>query len=263
MTKKIGLALGSGGIRGFTHIGVLKVLEKNEIPVDFIAGSSAGAVAGAAYAFYQNAQKVEDLFLSLKWRKTLSLLDFSLQGGIIKGEKIKSFIRELTKDSNFSDLKIPFSAVATEIETGKPYIFQKGELEKALLASCAFPFVFKPVEEKGKLLMDGGLSNPVPADVVKEMGAEIVIGVNLDNASYLATYKNKMGSLKFFAEIIQKNLSQRVLENYAEVVIAPKFKNKITLKEIKDIFDQKAKELIRVGEEETLRKIEEIKKFVI
>ncbi len=263
MSKKVGLALGSGGIRGFAHIGVLKVLEKNEIPIDFITGSSAGAVAGAAYAFYQDAQKVEDLFLSLKWRETLSLLDFSLQGGLIKGEKIKNFIRELTEDSDFSDLKIPFSAVATKIETGKSYVFQKGDLEKALLASCAFPFVFKPVKDKGRLLMDGGLSNPVPADVAKKMGAEIVIGVNLDNASYLAAYKNKTGSLKFFAEIIKKNLIEKILENHAEVVINPQFKSKTTLKEIKDIFDQKAKELIKAGEKETLSKIDKIKKFVI
>jgi len=177
---KIGLALGSGGSRGLAHIGVIKALEENNIPIDFIAGSSIGAMAGGFYAAGLSIKKMEEISLETNWRRMFSLVDPHLKQGLISGEKVKTFIEGYVDGKKIEDCKIPFVAVATDLKTGEIVILNKGEMAQAIRASISIPLVFKPVEIDGKTLADGGLSAPVPVEIVRGMGADIVIAINLD-----------------------------------------------------------------------------------
>jgi len=178
---KIGLALGSGGARGLAHIGVIKVLEKNNIPIDFIAGSSIGAMVGGFYAAGLSIREIEEIALSTDWRKVFSVLsDPSLKKGLIGGEKVKAFIESYIDGKSFADCRIPFVTVATDLKTGEIVILSKDKMAQAIRASISIPLVFKPVEIDGRVLADGGLSVPVPVEIARNMGADIVIAVNLD-----------------------------------------------------------------------------------
>jgi len=177
---KIGLALGSGGPRGLAHIGVIKVLVENDIPIDFIAGSSIGAMIGGIYAATKDITRMEKIALDTDWKLIFSLLDPSFRQGLLGGGKVKNFIESHVGNMHFKDLKIPLSVVATNIRNGDAVIINEGDVVSAIRASISLPLVFKPVEREGKLLADGGLSLPVPVEVVREMGAELIIAVNLD-----------------------------------------------------------------------------------
>ncbi len=177
---KIGLALGSGGSRGLAHIGVIKVLEENNIPIDFIAGTSIGAMAGGFYAAGLGVKKMEEIVLETNWRRMFSLVDPHLKQGLITGEKVKTFIEGYVDGKKIEDCKIPFVAVTTDLKTGEIVVLNKGEMAQAIRASISIPLVFKPVEIDGRMLIDGGLSAPVPVKIVQDMGADIVIAVNLD-----------------------------------------------------------------------------------
>jgi len=190
--KKIGLALGSGSARGFVHIGVIKVLERNNIPIDYIAGTSMGALIGGLYAATKDIAYIEKLALDTDWKRMIMLLDPSFGNGFIAGDKIKAFIRDSLHGTTFSHIKIPFSAVATDMDTGEPVIFRDGDLAKAIRASISIPFVFHPVSFKEKTLCDGDLSMPVPVSEAIRMGAEYVIAVDLDSEYF----KQKRSKLK-------------------------------------------------------------------
>ena len=182
---KIGLALGSGSAKGLAHIGVIKVLQENNIPIDFIAGSSIGAMIGGFYAAGLDIKEIEKIALSTDWQRVFSVLfDPYLKQGLISGEKIKKFIENYISGKTFEDCKIPLAIVATDLKTGEPVVLNKGKLSQAIRASISIPLIFKPAEINERILMDGGLSLPVPVEVVKNMGADIVIAVNLDNYEY-------------------------------------------------------------------------------
>lgn len=200
---KIGLALGSGGAKGLAHIGIIKVLEKNNIPIDFIAGSSVGAMVGGCYAALGDINEIEKMALTTNSRRMLSLIDPALsRGGLVHGEKIKKFFEQFVNGMDIENCKIPFLAVATDLKSGDYVVLKKGKLSHAIHASIAFPPVFRPVEIGSKSLCDGGLSMPVPADVVREMGADIVIAVNLD--SYQKNDIRKMGVV--FFKVAQRSI---------------------------------------------------------
>jgi len=222
---KIGLALGSGGPKGLSHIGIIKVLEKNNIPIDFIAGVSIGSVVGGFYAYTKNIEKIEEIALSNNWRHTLSLFfDPSLSQGLINGRKIKIFIENIIGKIHFKDLKIPFSVVTTDIKTGKAVIMDKGEVATAIRASSSIPLIFKPVKLGNSLLVDGGLSIPVPAGVVRGMGADIVIAVNLD-ADYFSDIQDSNFGFYRIAnnsiKLLRYNLSSSNIRD-ADIIINPK-----------------------------------------
>ena len=183
-TRKIGLVLGSGAARGLAHIGVIKVLERNDIPIDFISGSSIGAFVGGLYAVTKDIAYIEKLALDTDWIHMIKLFDPSFGSGFISGDKVKEFIHEAIHGASFSQCKIPFSVVATDIIAGEPVIFREGDLSSAIRASISIPFVFHTVSYKGKILCDGALSMPVPVSAVKEMGAEYVIAVDLESGYF-------------------------------------------------------------------------------
>ncbi len=178
---KIGLALGIGGAKGLAHIGVIKVLEKNNIPINFIAGSSIGALIGAHYAIFKDIKKIEEIVLTTNWRTSFNLFDPTLKGGFIKGNKVEKLMDSWFNGKDFNDIQIPLSVVTTDLITGQEININSGDFLKAVRSSLSVPTIFKPVKYKEHLLVDGGLSNPVPDDLARRMGADIVIVVNLDN----------------------------------------------------------------------------------
>jgi NTE family protein len=221
---KIGLALGSGGAKGLAHIGVIKTLEENNISIDFIAGSSIGALIGGFYAATKNIEQIEEIALEVNWRQIPSLIDPSLRQGLLSGEKVKNFIESHIDKIHFKDLKIPFSAIATDLRTGQTVLLTEGEVASAVRASVSFPLIFKPVKQGGKLLADGGLSLPVPVKVVKKMGAELTIAVNLE-ADYFANGQNSNFGFYKIANnsinLLRYHLSDWNSKN-ADIVISPK-----------------------------------------
>ena len=224
---KIGLALGGGGARGLAHIGVLRVLEKNNIPIDMISGSSMGAIIGSFYSASKDIERLEDIAKRTDWKKIVSLIDPAIKQGVIEGKKVYDFIEGEIGKVSFSDLSIPFSAVATDLKTGESIVFKDGESVASFVrASISLPLIFKPVKIKGRVLADGGLSMPVPVDAVKDMGADIIIAVNLDTNNFPNHYNNgdKLGFYKIAnnsINILRYNLAFHNSKN-ADVVVLPK-----------------------------------------
>ncbi|OAJ73241.1 esterase [Brevibacillus sp. SKDU10] len=175
----IGLALGAGGARGFAHIGILKVLEEHDIPVDFIAGSSMGSLVGAFYANGIRPDMMEKLAINLKRKHWLDLVVPHM--GLVAGQKIKEIIRLLTHGKNIEELQIPLAIVATDIETGERVVFTEGPVDIAVRSSIAMPGIFVPERVNGRMLVDGGVIDRVPITVTKEMGADLVLAIDVAN----------------------------------------------------------------------------------
>ncbi len=180
-TKKVGLALGSGGVRGFVHIGVIKTLLAHHIPIDMIAGTSAGALIGGAFAALGSIEKVEQVAHTFGYRDLAWVLsDAAFSSGVIKGQRAMEFLTQHIGHHTIESLTIPFAAVATDVSSGEPVILQKGNLLEAIRASISVPLLFQPMALGDMYLMDGGASLPIPASVVRSMGADIVIAVSCD-----------------------------------------------------------------------------------
>jgi len=177
---KIGLALGGGAARGMAHIGVLEVLEKEGIPINMIAGTSAGAAIGALYAQGKSARQIKELATEIGWVQFFSLVDLALpRSGFIEGTKIKKLLQSIIGDIDFSDLSIPMACVATDIESGEEVVINQGPVLEGVRASISVPVIFTAVKRDDRYLVDGGLVNPVPVSTVREMGADFVIAVNV------------------------------------------------------------------------------------
>lgn len=180
---KIGLALGSGSARGMAHIGVIQVLQQYQIPIHFIAGTSIGAVVGSVYATGISVGETEEIICSMKNTNFFSFLNPAIpSSGFISGSRAVDFLERIAlRDKKFSDLKIPFAAIATDIKTGTKVILNQGSVIKAVRASFAIPGIFTPVRYQEYFLVDGGLVDPVPVDVTRDMGADLVIAVSLSS----------------------------------------------------------------------------------
>ncbi len=178
--KKIGLALGGGAARTLAHIGVLKVLEKRGIIPHMIAGTSMGSIIGAIYAKELDIERLEQYAMEWSQWKTAQLIDPALpRVGLIKGRKVETILDSYLGDVSFSDLKVPFACVAVDINTGEEVVIQEGKVARGVRASISIPGIFLPVERGGRILVDGGLVNPVPVSTVREMGADFIIAVNV------------------------------------------------------------------------------------
>jgi NTE family protein len=217
--KKVGLALSGGAARGLAHVGVLRILQKEGIPIDMIAGTSAGAVAGAAYAWSQDTARMTREVMDGRWRRTTSMLDPSFPtNGFIKGKKIRDFFAEyLGGTIKFKDLKIPFACVATDIDTGEEVVIDSGPVADALRASISIPGIFNVVKHEGRYLVDGGLTTPVPVHVARQMGADFVIAVNVNPAvsSRMSRASKKRVAASKKPNIIQVMLQSIYIASYA------------------------------------------------
>ena len=178
--KKIGLALASGGARGSAHAGVLKVLEREGIKVSAIAGSSIGAMVGGAYAAGASVERIEQEWLNTNLPKVVrSFLPTFPRAGLSSGGELRKYLKSMFGDLRIEDLKIPFAAVACDIDTGETVVLKEGPLVDALRASSAIPGIFYPVRWGQRLLVDGGLVEPLPVRFCRELGADLVIGVDI------------------------------------------------------------------------------------
>jgi len=178
---KIGLALGSGSARGWAHIGVIQALDEIGIDIDYIAGTSIGSVVGSVFAA-GNINALEEVAVQLDWKQIAHLFDVVLpKSGLIDGKKVAGFVRNHLRELNIEELPIPFCAVSTDLSTGDEVVIREGDIIEAVRASISIPGIFTPVRNNGRILVDGGLVNPVPVSVVKEMGADFVIAVDLSH----------------------------------------------------------------------------------
>ncbi|MCX6781835.1 MAG: patatin-like phospholipase family protein [Candidatus Magasanikbacteria bacterium] len=254
---KIGLALGSGAARGLSHIGVLKVLERNSIPIDYISGSSIGAVIGALYSVTRNVGQMEKIVNSADWKLFLSLLDPSLSQGLLRGKKIRKFIFDFLGTADFKDLKIPIVIAATDLNTGETIYLENGDLCDAIMASCAIPLIFQPIKLGGRALVDGGLSAPLPIKVLKNMGAGKIIAVNLDG-DFFTRRKEKfsVGELAWQSiNLLRYHLAERDAVE-ADVLVVP---------EVGDIWGHEflnGKKAIAAGEKAAQKVLPGIKKLI-
>ena len=178
--RKVGLALSGGAARGLAHIGVLEVLEEEGVPIDVIAGTSVGATIGALYAQGKDAALIKGLALDMSWKRLAPLVDLALpKTGFISGRKIKEQLKLIIGDIEFGDLRIPLACVATDIMSGEEVVIDRGSVLDGIRASISIPVIFTVAKWKGKYLVDGGLVNPVPVSVLKRMGADFIIAVNV------------------------------------------------------------------------------------
>jgi len=262
--KTIGLALGSGAYRGFAHIGVIRSFEKNNIPIDYLSGSSIGAWAAAYYAFFKDISPLEkDLIDNQKENMSL-LFDFGWTGGLISGEKFTDYLAKKLHSCQFSGLQIPLRIVATNLADGRPYIFSEGNVATAVRASCSVPLVFKALRLEDKFLVDGGLSNPVPNDLVRDLGADIVIGVNLYNKNEFQKIKYKESNIVVRSMMVMLTSLSKAVMSQADIVVEPDTSPLVKESSLSKYFSkQTADALIKIGEEAADRAMPEIKKLLV
>ena len=283
---KIGLALGEGGQRFYIHIGVLKALENADIKIDYIAGTSIGSLIGGLYALWEDIDKIEEFVLSFDFDKyfmskredirlqninktpfiifysdiSKGKIDVKLLRGLMDGKIMRDEIDRLTNRASFEyDLKIPFKAVTTDLITGEKVVISNGRISNAIAASMSVPGASIPFKFEDKMLVDGGLIEPIPVDTVREMGADIVIGVNLRNiqGDTLPVISNAVSIIYRSIFIMLEELSD-ISVNKADIVISPHYEGPLST----DMEKEEKIQLIKLGEEETKKIIPLLKTLI-
>ncbi|MDH4134041.1 MAG: patatin-like phospholipase family protein [Gammaproteobacteria bacterium] len=217
---RIALVLGGGAARGFAHIGVIRVLEREKIPVDLIVGTSVGSLIGALYAHEANSFELEWTAFTLEKDDLLDYALLSATMGPVKGERLETFVTKKIPVTNIESLRIPFSAVATDLNRGTRVVLDRGPLARAIRASCAIPGVFQPVEYQGRLLVDGGAIDNLPVAVAREKGAEIVIAVDISQNVTNYNITNLFDvTLQAVNIMFAENVSQKRRD--ADVLVSP------------------------------------------
>ena len=218
MNPTIGLALGSGGMRGIAHIGVLRVLENENIPLSLIAGSSIGSLIGALHAAGLDSATIFKLAKNLRRRHWLDFIIPKM--GLISGERTLEMLRLLTKRKHFDQLDIPLAVVATDINLGREVVLTEGEVAQAVRASISVPGVFVPYKLGEMLLVDGAVLNPTPIDVAHRLGADIVIAVDLVPQGAVANITNMFDVIIQSIDIMERELFKNRLP-YCDVLVRP------------------------------------------
>lgn len=214
----LGLALGSGGLRGLAHIGVFRVLERAGIAVDYIAGCSIGSLVGGLYAAGLDGETILKLAQNLKRRHWL---DFVMpKMGLVAGERTLDMLRLLTQRKHFADLAIPLAVVATELNSGQEIVFTEGEVASAIRASISVPGIFVPFQIDGMLLVDGAVLNPTPIDVAHNMGADVVVAVDLVPARVETRVNNFFDVMIQTIDIVERQLFKQ-RESHCDVLVRP------------------------------------------
>jgi NTE family protein len=217
---KIALVLGAGSSKGFAHIGVLKILESNKIPIHMIVGTSAGSAVGSLYAYGIDAFSLQKLAISVNQGDIVDPLVIP-SNGFIKGEKLEEFINKSVKNTPMEKFKIAFYAVATDLEKGQEMVFGKGNTGTAVRASCSIPGIFRPVKIADRMYVDGGVVSPVAVDAAKRFGADIVIAVDISTEVEHTFPGNTMETILQSLNIMYSKLASVQLSQ-ADVVIKPK-----------------------------------------
>lgn len=216
---KVAVVLGAGASRGFAHIGVLKVLEANKIPVNMIVGTSAGSFVGSLYAYGFNAFQLQKMSFSMEKG---DIIDLTIpDNGFVKGEKLEEYVNKIVNNTPIEKMRIPFYSVATDIQHGKEMVFGKGNTGMAVRASCSIPGVFRPVKIENKVYVDGGVVSPVAVDAARRLGADVVIAVDVASDIDNAQPETTVGTILQSINIMYAKLSAIQLAK-ADVVIRPK-----------------------------------------
>jgi len=216
---RIGLALGGGAAKGFAHIGVIKMLEASGIHPDVVAGTSAGSVVGALYASGMDAFTLQEQAFSLDEAKIRDVGFFG--GGLVKGELLEDYVNTLVNKRPIQGLRLPFAAVATNLQTGDRAVFVSGNTGQAVRASSSIPGVFQPTDINGVPYVDGGVVSPVPVDAARQLGADIVIAVDISAKASRTRPEGMMGVVGQSITIMGQKLGEQELAR-ADVVIRPK-----------------------------------------
>ena len=251
----IAVVLGAGASKGFAHIGVLKVLEAQNIPIHMIVGTSVGSLVGSLYASGKTAFELQGIAMKME-RDNIIDYDWKIwNGGLIKGEKLENFINVNIQNTPIEKLKIRYYAVATNAATGEEVVFAKGNTGMAVHASCSVPGVFRPLKIGSSTYMDGGVVSPVAVDVARRNGADIVIAVDISDGINTDVPSGIMDTLRKSIDIMYGRIAEYQTKN-ADIVIRPNMKN------IGSTDMDKVNEAIFEGEKAASAKIPEILKIV-
>jgi NTE family protein len=253
----IGLALGGGAARGFAHIGVIKALESQGIFPNLVVGTSAGSVIAALYASGYRGTELQKIALSLD---EAAITDWALPfsgrfGGMIKGDALQTMVNRLVKNQVIENMPMPLGIVGTDLQTGNGVLFQRGDTGQAVRASCSIPGVFQPTIIQGREYVDGGLVSPVPVRYAKQMGADIVIAVNISTEPSSQDSSGSLGILLHTTSIMGKSINTFELD-LAQVVIQPE------LKGMRGTDFKSRNAAILAGEESVMKQISQIKNIL-
>jgi NTE family protein len=228
----IALVLGSGGARGYAHIGVIEVLEQHGIKPDFIVGTSAGSIVGSIYASGKSPEQLRQIALNMK---VGDVRDFKIgMKGFFDGQKVEDYVNKQIDQMPLEKMKIPMYVVATELQNGEKTIFNYGNTGQAVRASVSIPSMFIPTKIKGKEYVDGGLVSPVPVNIAKELGADIVIAVDILAQPVNTETTNVWGLFNQNINIMQNRLAAEELKN-ADIVIQPDLREKAHIFDVKGV----------------------------
>lgn len=262
MSKSLGLALGSGGARGVAHIGFLQALEEEGIKPDYIAGCSMGSVIGGAYAFGMELSEIREIALNLKMRDLVDVSPALLTKlSILRGNKLRDLLKEHLGVTKIEDMKIPFKCVATDLYSGKLHVFESGNAALAIQASSTIPSVFRPVKFDDKFFVDGGCLCRVPVKIVKDMGADVVVGVDvLKNTSEPVDRLPNIFAMMFRVfDIMDNNQTMLIREaerNICDLLIEPEMQgySQYVIRNLDKIYDE--------GYEEGKKHVSKIKELL-
>jgi NTE family protein len=255
---KIALVLGGGAARGFAHVGVIRALEQEKIPVDMVVGTSVGGLIGAIYAADVNSFDLE--WTAFQLEKD-DIFDFGVMNavtgmGFAKGDKLEAWVKTHIKTANIENMKIPFAAVATDLNWGHKVVLDKGPLARAIRASAAIPGIFQPVQHQGKILVDGGVVDNIPISVAKAKGADIVIAVDI-SANIGNTNITNLVGVTLQATNIMFALNVEHAKKDADVLITPAGIGDVGMLD----FTQK-KRCMQAGIEATQKAMPDIRKVI-
>ncbi len=258
--EKLGLALGSGGARGYAHIGVLKALEEEGWSPDIITGSSIGALIAVLYSYYGSVEELEEVMLASHWKGMVEMAGIS-RGGIMSAEKVQKFFESFIGKIRLEELSIPVGVVATDFHSSQGVVIKKGRAARAMQASVAFPLFIEPLKANNRLLWDGGLSSQVPAKEVRDMGADRVIGVNLNGRVKENEEYEKMGPYAIgrkAIEALQHHMTKVSMED-VDIDISPHLDSTILLGVGTLMKKGQGRDMINSGYLEAKKIIKEIK----
>ena len=216
---KIALVLGAGASRGFAHIGVLKVLEMNKVPINMIVGTSAGSFVGSLYAYGLDAYQLQGIALGIQ---KSDIADLSIpDNGFIKGDQLEAYVNRIVRNTPMEKMRIPFYAVATDVQTGQEMVFGRGNTGAAVRASCSIPGVFRPEKIGGHMYVDGGVVSPIAVDAARRMGADVVIAVDISSDLDRGQPQSTIDTILQSVNIMYSKISASQLPK-ADIVIRPK-----------------------------------------
>ncbi len=251
----VALVLGGGAFHGMAHVGVIKVLEDEGIPIDLIVGASAGSMVGALYADNPN---IDTLLPLVENTKAKDVFDFSLfrsKEGFVSGKRLQNYLLKYIRNKNIEDTQIPFIAMTTDIEQGKSVALKAGPIAPSVNASCAIPGIFEPVKMYGTTYVDGGIVDNVPCDIAKEYNSKIIIAVNIMAFDTVAKLNNYTDVIQRAFLVATHNLTEQKLE-LADILISPDLKG-IPLMSGKD-----NEKMYKLGIEAAKSALPEIKKLL-